>query len=105
LLLIGTGIDLFRDMEINNQRFSRIKTLIQKSLDKYRKDDPLRLAGTTGAAGSLVIILLWFFYSSIIFFLGAEITQQYAELTHHKIEPKSYAVHFEIDEGQNLKNK
>ena len=51
-----------------------------------------------GAAGSLVIILMWVFYSSIIFFLGAEITQQYAEMYSHKIVPKHYAVEIEINE-------
>lgn len=51
-----------------------------------------------GAAGSLVLILLWVFYSSLIFFFGAEITQQYAEMYSHDIKPKSYAVEFEIKE-------
>lgn len=51
-----------------------------------------------GAAGSIFIILLWVFYSSIIFFFGAEITQQYAEMYHHDIKPKSNAVAIEINE-------
>ncbi|NBC82207.1 MAG: hypothetical protein GVY19_02385 [Bacteroidetes bacterium] len=51
-----------------------------------------------GAAGSLVIILIWVFYSSLIFFFGAEITQQYAELYSKSIQPKKYAVKFEITE-------
>jgi membrane protein len=51
-----------------------------------------------GAAGSLVIILIWVFYSSMIFFLGAEITQQYAEMYSHKIIPKKNAVKFTIEE-------
>ncbi len=51
-----------------------------------------------GAAGSLVIILLWVFYSSIIFFFGAEITQQYALITDHRIIPKDHAVKIEINE-------
>ncbi len=51
-----------------------------------------------GAAGSLVLILLWVFYSSLIFFFGAEITQQYAEMYSHDIKPKDYAVEFEIKE-------
>ncbi len=51
-----------------------------------------------GAAGSLVVILLWVFYSSIIFFFGAEITQQYAEMYSHSIEPKDYAVTIEVNE-------
>jgi membrane protein len=51
-----------------------------------------------GAAGSLVVILLWVFYSSLIFFFGAEITQQYAVMYSHDIEPKDYAVRIEINE-------
>jgi len=51
-----------------------------------------------GAAGSLFVILLWVFYSSIIFFFGAEITQQYAEIYSHGIQPKDYAVAIEISE-------
>jgi membrane protein len=51
-----------------------------------------------GAAGSLVVILLWVFYSSLIFFFGAEITQQYAEMHSHDIKPKDYAVKIEIKE-------
>ncbi|MBE0661354.1 MAG: YihY/virulence factor BrkB family protein [Bacteroidales bacterium] len=51
-----------------------------------------------GAAGSLVVILLWVFYSSLIFFFGAEITQQYAEMYSHTIKPKDFAVRVEINE-------
>ncbi|MCB2197219.1 MAG: YihY/virulence factor BrkB family protein [Bacteroidetes bacterium] len=51
-----------------------------------------------GAAGSLVVILLWIFYSSLIFFFGAEITQQYAEMFSHTIEPQENAVKIEINE-------
>jgi len=51
-----------------------------------------------GAAGSLVLILLWVFYSAIIFFFGAEITQQYAEMHGHRILPKDFAVEIEIKE-------
>ncbi|MFP4488440.1 MAG: YihY/virulence factor BrkB family protein [Bacteroidales bacterium] len=51
-----------------------------------------------GAAGSLVIILIWIFYSSIVFFFGAEITQQYAEMYEHDILPKDHAVRIEIKE-------
>lgn len=54
-----------------------------------------------GSAGSLVLILLWVFYSSLIFFYGAEITQQYAEMYSHEIVPKDYAVRIEINEIEN----
>lgn len=36
------------------------------------------VASSFGAAGSLVALLLWVYYSAQIFFLGAEITRQYA---------------------------
>jgi len=36
------------------------------------------LAGSYGAAGSLVALLLWVYYSAQIFFLGAGFTRQYA---------------------------
>jgi membrane protein len=36
------------------------------------------LAGSYGAAGSLVALLLWIYYSAQIFFLGAGFTRQYA---------------------------
>lgn len=36
------------------------------------------VASSFGAAGSLIALLLWIYYSAQIFFLGAEITRQYA---------------------------
>lgn len=36
------------------------------------------VASSFGAAGSLIALLLWVYYSAQIFFLGAEITRQYA---------------------------
>jgi membrane protein len=51
-----------------------------------------------GAAGSIFVVLLWVFYTSIIFFFGAEITQQYAEMYRHGIKPKDNAVTIEISE-------
>ncbi|TVQ11296.1 MAG: YihY/virulence factor BrkB family protein [Bacteroidetes bacterium] len=58
----------------------------------------INIGAIYGAAGSLVVILLWVFYSSLIFFYGAEITQQYAEMYSHDIKPKDYAVRIEINE-------
>jgi membrane protein len=58
----------------------------------------INIGAIYGAAGSLVIILLWVFYSALIFFYGAEITQQYAEMYSHDIKPKDYAVRIEINE-------
>jgi membrane protein len=36
------------------------------------------VASSFGAAGSLIALLLWVYYSAQIFFLGAELTRQYA---------------------------
>ncbi len=58
----------------------------------------INIGAIYGAAGSLVVILLWVFYSALIFFYGAEITQQYAEMYSHDIKPKDYAVRIEINE-------
>ncbi len=44
-----------------------------------------------GAAGSLVILLLWIYYSSIILFLGAEMTQAYAQCCGAEIVPNEFA--------------
>ncbi len=45
------------------------------------------VAGSFGAAGSLIALLLWVYYSAQIFFLGAEFARQYAlqlgSLRHH----------------------
>lgn len=68
------------------------RTLISFGLSR------LDIGAMYGAAGSLVVILLWVFYSSLIFFFGAEITQQYAEMHSHDIKPKDFAVRIEINE-------
>ncbi|OHB63362.1 MAG: hypothetical protein A2Y77_06985 [Planctomycetes bacterium RBG_13_62_9] len=44
-----------------------------------------------GAAGSLVVLLLWIYYSSIILFLGAELTQAYAQCCGIEIVPNEFA--------------
>jgi len=51
-----------------------------------------------GAAGSIFVLLLWVFYTSMVFFFGAEITQQYAEMYRHAIKPNDNAVSIEISE-------
>ncbi|MFO7670162.1 MAG: YihY/virulence factor BrkB family protein [Bacteroidales bacterium] len=55
-----------------------------------------------GAAGSLVLILMWVFYSAIIFYFGAEMTQQYAEMRGHRIIPTDKAVAIEINEVESV---
>jgi len=61
---------------------------------EYAISEYLRSSGTTtvyGAAGSLVVLLLWIYYSSIILFLGAELTQAYAQCCGHEIVPDEHA--------------
>ena len=36
------------------------------------------VVGSYGAAGSVIALMLWVYYSAQIFFLGAELTRQYA---------------------------
>jgi membrane protein len=48
------------------------------------------VASSFGAAGSLIALLLWVYYSAQIFFLGAELTRQYAlqfGSLQHKTQP------------------
>jgi membrane protein len=52
------------------------------------------LAGTYGAAASLVLILVWVYYSAMILYFGAELTKAYTFARGHKISPKPYAVTF-----------
>lgn len=48
------------------------------------------VVGSYGAAGSVIALMLWVYYSAQIFFLGAELTRQYAlwfgSLRHHREE-------------------
>jgi len=44
-----------------------------------------------GAAGSLIVLLLWLYYSAAIVFLGAELTQAYAQHSGLRMEPSEYA--------------
>lgn len=56
-------------------------------------------ASTYGAAGSLVVLLLWVYYSSQIFFLGAEITQVYANKYGSGIRPTSKFMKYENEKS------
>lgn len=49
------------------------------------------VASSYGAAGSLIAMLVWVYYSAIIVFLGAEITQAWAERRGEAIEPSPHA--------------
>lgn len=51
-------------------------------------------ASLFGAAGSLVVLLFWIYYSAQILYLGAELTQVYAERYGHGIEPDHTAVKY-----------
>jgi len=46
-----------------------------------------------GAAGAVLVVLAWIYYSTLILFLGAEITQAYAEVSGRQVWPKAHAVH------------
>ena len=50
-----------------------------------------------GAAGSLVVLLVWVYYSAIILMIGAELTQSFAFLSHHPVEPDDHAVWADSD--------
>lgn len=49
------------------------------------------VASAYGAAGSLFVLLVWVYYSSLIFFVGAELTQAFAEEMGHHVEPDGNA--------------
>jgi membrane protein len=49
------------------------------------------VASAYGAAGSLVVLLLWVYYSGIVFFLGAEITEAWAQEKQTPIVPDETA--------------
>ncbi|MCB0804332.1 MAG: YihY/virulence factor BrkB family protein [Bacteroidales bacterium] len=88
--------------------FGALVTAILFSFGKYIIGYGLgasNIGAIYGAAGSIVILLLWIFYASIIFFLGAEITQQYAIMSTGDITPKDHAVRIEIKEVSNDEKK
>lgn len=49
------------------------------------------VASSYGAAGSLIAMLVWVYYSAVIVFLGAEVTQAWAERRGEAIEPSARA--------------
>ncbi len=49
-----------------------------------------------GAAGSVVILLVWVYYASMILFFGAEVTEVYARLQGHEIQPSANAESTEL---------
>lgn len=49
------------------------------------------VASAYGAAGSLFVLLVWVYYSSLIFFVGAELTQAFADEMGHHVEPDGNA--------------
>jgi len=51
-----------------------------------------QVATPFGAAGSLVILLVWIYYAAQILFLGAEITQVYANMYGRGIQPAPDAI-------------
>lgn len=70
-------------------------TAIFFEIGKFALSWYLALSSTTsafGAAGSVVIVLLWVFYASCILFFGASITEVYARMSGHPIQPEKNAI-------------
>ena len=51
-----------------------------------------------GASGSIVLILLFVFYSSFIMYYGATFTKQWGKYNNSEIEPREYAMFYELSE-------
>lgn len=51
-----------------------------------------------GASGSIVLILLFVFYSSFILYYGAAFTKQWGIYSNNKLEPREYAMFYELSE-------
>jgi membrane protein len=49
------------------------------------------LASTYSAAGALIVLLLWVYYSAQILFFGAELTQEYADMSGREVAPSPHA--------------
>jgi membrane protein len=49
------------------------------------------IASAYGAAGSFFVVLVWVYYSSLILFVGAELTQAFANEMGHRVEPDAHA--------------
>lgn len=49
------------------------------------------VADRFGAAGAIVVVLVWVYYSSMIVFLGAELTQVYANVYGSRVRPSADA--------------
>lgn len=51
----------------------------------------MSIGSAYGAAGSFFVVLLWVYYSSLILFVGAELTQAFAEEMGHPVRPDAHA--------------
>lgn len=80
----------WRDVWIGALVTAALFTLGKYALGLYLGNS--NLATPFGAAGSLVILFVWIYYAAQILFLGAEITQVYANTYGSGIKPKSDAV-------------
>lgn len=70
-------------------------TTVLFAAGRFLIDLYLRTTGTGstyGAIGSLLVLLIWVFYSAQILFLGAELTQVYAQRYGSRIRPSANAV-------------
>jgi len=56
-----------------------------------------------GAASSIVVILIWIYFASLIFYFGVELTWQYSKYHNHDNSPASFAIPFEINKLNSVK--
>lgn len=56
-----------------------------------------------GAASSIVVILIWIYFASLIFYFGVELTYQYSKYHNHDNSPASFAIPFEINKINSVK--
>jgi membrane protein len=79
----------WRDVWIGAAVTAVLFTLGKYALGVYLGNS--NLATPFGAAGSLVVLLVWVYYAAQILFLGAEVTQVYANLYGSGVRPKAGA--------------
>jgi membrane protein len=80
----------WRDVWIGALVTALLFTIGKYALGYYLSNS--NLATPFGAAGSLVILFVWIYYAAQILFLGAEITQVYANVYGRGVHPASDAI-------------
>lgn len=80
----------WRDVWVGSLVTALLFTLGKYAIGLYLGNS--NIATPFGAAGSLVVLFVWIYYAAQILFLGAEITQVYANMYGSGIRPKSDAM-------------